>query len=154
MYFICYNSKFFTNIFNLSLQNLNHHVSFTFWGPWYAQSLCFTFCLEGNGSIPAHSTNEDTEAWNVQVEAPLQTTLRLDRQVSWWVQTVIHDLWHLYHFSWHYWCGSQCLRLDTPLQVTKRAHHPIALPLSLEQNRMVIAAAPGWTSRDAKWKLN
>lgn len=70
-----YNSKFLTNIFNLSLQNLNHHVSFTFWGPWYAQSLCFTFCLEENGNIPAHSTNEDTEAWNVQVEAPLQTML-------------------------------------------------------------------------------
>ena len=41
-----------------------------------------------------------------------------------------------------------------PRGAAKSSHHPIALPLSLEQNRMAVAAAPGLTSRDAKLELN
>lgn len=81
-------------------------------------------------------------------------SLRLDWQVSWWVQAVNCDLWHLCPFSWHYWCGPQCLKLDMLLGAAKRVHHSIALPLSLEQHRIAVAAAPKWTSRDAKWELN
>lgn len=57
-------------------------------------------------------------------------SLRLDWQVSWWVQTVNRDLWHLCPLSWHYLCDSQRLGLDTLLKLPKvsSSHSPATLP--------------------------
>lgn len=46
-------------------------------------------------------------------------SLRLDWQVSWWVQSVNRDLWHLCPLSWHYLCASQRLGLDALLKLPK-----------------------------------
>lgn len=136
-------------------KNLNHHLSFTSRGPWNSQSLCFIFHLEGNGNIPARCANEDNEAWDLWAEALLQTTHCKAELTGVMVSTAVNrDLCHLCPSSWHYWCGSQRLRLDMALGAAQSSHHPTALPLSLEQNRMAVAATPGLTSRDAKLELN
>ena len=124
-------------------------MSFTSRGSQHSQSLCFTFYLERNGNILAHSTNEDAGTLNV----PLQTM----QSKAGWIGVMVSadsDLWsvsYLYFLmALLMWFTVEAVYIPSSY---KRAHHPIALPLFLEQSRMAVTAAPGWTFERCQMKI-